>query len=141
MKTLNTIINSVVSVLEKADGFNFAVQKVFNSTLLDIPISTPTVTVGIGEAEFNLAPLSSYSGLYSDNEHYSVPIELSLSANIYLPNAANGVVNFETLSHVVLSLAESDLPVSRITCGSIHYDSTLMCSVLPVRIYLTENIY
>lgn len=141
MKSLNNIIDRVVDILSEEKDFPYAVKTVFNSTLLDIPISTPTVTVGINEAEFKLGALSLYSGLYSESENYSVPVELALSANIYLPNAANGVVNFETLSYVVLALAESDLPVSRITCGSIRYDSTLMCSVLPVKIHLSEHIY
>ena len=141
MRTLNTIINNVIDVISAITDCELKVYTAFQSNLLDVPISKPTVTVGIDRAVFNTSSVSAYSGVWDGEDFYSVHGELDVSVNIYLPNKANGLVLFEVLSYIIFALERSALPVCKITSGSLKYDNTLMYSVLPVTVTLSDYLF
>lgn len=141
MRTLNTILISIISVLSQIEEIPLKVYTAFQSTLLDVPIAEPTITVGVKKAVFNTSSVSAFSGYSGDSPFYCTRADIDVSANIYLPNAASGRVNFEVLSLMIFALNKSSLPISRIECGTLFYDNTLMCSVLPVTLSIADYIF
>jgi hypothetical protein len=140
-RSLNHIINDVIDVLSGITAMDIEVFTSFQSGLLDVPISTPTVTVGVKSAAFNTSSLSAFSGYTDEGDFFSTKADIELSTNIFLPNAAHGAVNFEVLSLIVFALQKSRIPISLVRCGTLYYDARLMCSVLPVSITLCEHLY
>ncbi len=141
MRGLNSIVNEAIDLISEINRLPLKVVTAFRTDLMDLPLSNPTVAVGIDTVDFATDKLSAYSGMSGDSAQFSVPIDVTLRADIYISSQYNGFMSYDALTLIVNALFYSTtLTVSEIRCEKMHYDSTFMCTVLPVKIKLHDRI-
>ncbi len=140
MRELNDVLDKVLGLIEKMGGIDVYTTKNFKKQMMDVPLDLPVITVGIDSVDANLCKHSAFSGLRNGEAEFSVPAEIAVSANIYLPHIADGYVNYEVLTNLINVLFKSDISITRIVSGKMHYNATFMCTILPVTIFINERI-
>ena len=141
MRGLNSIVNEAIEIISAIKSFPISVVTAFRTDLMDLPLSDPTVAVGVDAVEFGTDKLSAYSGMSGDTAQFSVPVDVTLRADIYLSSQFSGFASYDALTYIVNALFYSGtLTVAQIQCDKMHYDSTFMCTVLPVKIKLHDRI-
>lgn len=140
MRTINGILSDIITAVNAITRLPVKACYDYQSRLMDTPLASPVVTVGLNSVEANLDRASAYAGKQNGYIQYAVPTEVCVAASIYLPHTANGFVNYDVLTYIIEALFKSNITVNRISCGTMRYNSTFMCSVLPVTISLSERI-
>ncbi len=140
MKGVNSIIDKVITVLEGITDRPIQVVSTYKVQIMDMPLAVPMITVGLDSMEADFSKHSAYAGKKNGVDCYSVPTDVAVSANIYLPHTANGFVNYDVLTYVIDALFKSDLVITAIKSGKMHYNSTFMCTILPVTIHLRDRL-
>ncbi len=140
MKTINNILADIITAVNAIKRLPIKACYDYQSSLMDMPLTSPIVTVGLDSVEANLGKASAYVGKRNGYTQYAVPTEVNIAASIYLPHTANGFVNYDVLTYIIEALFKSNITVNKISCGNMRYNSTFMCSVLPITISLYERL-
>ena len=138
MRGIDTVVSEVINIINTIPVLR-AVSNYGNS-LMDTPIVYPIVAVGVDHATMQTDKMSTYSGERKGADGYSVPTKITLSADIFLPHTATGLVNYDAVCRIIAALMESDKVVSQVTCDRMYYAPTYVSTVLPVKIPLNDRI-
>ena len=138
MREIRNIVEDVIAVIE-AIGFPLSVTAEFPNELMDMPLNTPLITVGIAEIEIDSSAAACYSGK-SGTEKYSLPADITVELNIHIPHDLYGLVNYDVMSMVLDALHKSNIEVYKMTTEKMYYNSTFLCIVYPVRFKFREHI-
>ena len=140
MKGINSIIDKVISVLSGISDMAVKVVSVYKVQIMDMPLAEPMITVGLQTLDADLRKNMLYAGDKNGTGLYSVPVDVAVSANVYLPHTASGFFNYNVLTYMIEALLGSSLTITKIEAGKMHYNSTFLCTVLPVTIHLHDRI-
>ena len=140
MKGINSIIDKVISVLSGITDMSVKVVSTYKVQIMDMPLAVPMITVGLEKLDTDLRKNALYAGDKNGYACYSVPADVAVSANVYLPHTASGYLNYNVLTYMIEALLGSFLTVTKIEAGKMHYNSTFMCTILPVTIHLHDRI-
>lgn len=140
MKGINSILDKVISVLSGISQMSVKVVSTYKVQIMDMPLAVPMITVGLETLDADLRKNIIYAGNKNGSARYSVPADVAVSANVYLPHTASGFLNYDVLTYIVDALLGSSLTITQIKAGKMHYNSTFMCTILPVTIYLHDRI-
>ncbi len=140
MRGLNDVLDKVADLLENIPGIPVQITKNFKTQMMDVPLDVPVITLGIDSVDADLCKYKAFSGIRNGEAEYSVPAEIAVSANIYLPHIAGGYINYDVLTSLIDVLFKSDMTITKIASGKMHYNSTFMCTILPVKIIINERL-
>ncbi len=140
MKGVNNILDKVIEILSGISKMSVKVVSTYKVQVMDMPLAVPMITVGLEELDADLRKNVIYAGEKNGNPLYSVPTDISVTANVYLPHTASGFLNYDVLTYIIDALLGSSLSITQIKAGKMHYNSTFMCTILPVTIHLHDRI-
>lgn len=141
MRGFNEIMDDVIYIIENSGALPIAGVKEYRGTYMDMPIIDPTVTVGVGEVTMHTGALRAYAGKKNGIAENSIPAEVALKTNIYVPKRVSGYVCYEVLTVIANALFNTELlDVTKIESGNMRYDGTFLCNVLPVTVHLRERM-
>lgn len=141
MRGVSSIIEEVVDMIN--DRLHITIDGVvaFNTELMDVPLSTPTVAVGLDSVNMKADKLSVFSGRSGTDQRFSVPAEIVLSLDIYIPREYNGIICYDVLSYLADKFLKcTTLTIESIECDRIKYDNTFMCMILPARVKVFDRV-
>ena len=140
MRELKDILKEIMAVIKSIEiPVNVSLE--FENGLMDVPLRKPSVAVGVREAALDAAAIGFYSGLSSGAEEYSVPSELQVSANIYLPNTFDGSLCYDVLSLMSAALMDSGIGLYKVTVEKMNYDRTFLSICLPVTLHIRTRAF
>lgn len=140
MRTLSNIVHDVIAVINNIDIFPVNAVSLFESRLMDMPLYFPLAAVGINTASLHTDKLSTYYRTSGGTEKYAVPADVELLIEIYLPHTASGYVNYDAACHIIFALMESSIQVSDVSFGTMHYESTQICTVMPMTVKVHDRV-
>lgn len=141
MREINHIIEDIIEIIENTDMIPVDAVVEYRGRFMDMPLSDPTVTVGINDITLECSKIRSYGGRYGNVSEYSIPAQIELSANIYIPKDYNGLTCYDVLTQMANGLFYNEkFNVYKIKAGNMTYNSTFLCVVLPVSIFLNERV-
>lgn len=141
MRSFNGIIDDLAEIFENNGSLPLKCVTEHRGLLMDVPLNQPTITLGIKRAVMNMGALGAYAGMKNGTAEISVPTELDVKANVYMPKSAGGYTCYRVLTVVVDTLLkDGGFDVIKIESGDMQYKSTFLCNVLPVEIKLRERV-
>ncbi len=141
MKRFEDIIEKVISIIKETEVVPVDAVYEYRGSLMNMPLHDPTVTVGIRDVTLETGSLRAYGGILNGVAEYSIPAEIEICANIHIPKDASGVICYNVLSDMANGLFyNEDLNVYKINSGKMSYNSTFLCSVLPVSIFIRDRL-
>ncbi len=141
MKGINDILEKIITVIDETEYIPVDVVAEYRGSLMNMPLLNPTVTVGVKEITMETTKIRAYGGMRDGVSEYSVPAVIEIGANIHIPKSANGSLCYDVLSALADGLFyDEELNVFKITGGSMSYNSTFLCTVLSVSIFVRDRI-
>ncbi len=141
MKLLTDVVNKVMDVIKGMDIIPVDVVHEYRGMLANVPIHSPTITVGVRDLTMEMDKMRAYGGTAYGYPEYSIPTDIELCANIYIPRHGSGIIQYSVLSYMADALFYSDeLDVYKIKSGPVSYDGNFLCSVLSVSIFLHARL-
>ena len=141
MKGFKDIIDKVISIIKETDIIPIDAVYEYRGALMNMPLHDPTVTVGIRDVTLETGKLRAYGGILNGTAEYSIPADIEICANIHIPKDVSGIICYNVLSAMADGLFYNDeLDVYKITSGKMDYNSTFLCSVLPVSIFIRDRL-
>ncbi len=141
MKGINDILNKIMTVIEQTEYIPVDVVAEHRGSLMNMPLLNPTVTVGVKDITMETTKIRAYGGMRDGVSEYSVPVVVEIGANIHIPKDVNGSLCYDVLSALADGLFyDEELDVFKITGGGMGYNSTFLCTVLPVSIFVRDRV-
>ena len=139
MRDFRSIIDDIKEVVANID---FPVKAIaeFPNALMDMPLSEPLLTIGLNEVSVDSSAISCYAGKDGGSEEYSLPADITVELNIYVPTNFYGLINYDVMSLIMDALCQSSIPVYRMKTEKMYYDSTFLSIVYPIKFYIRERI-